>query len=303
MEVRQLKLLFFSEDESNIRCFNLNFRKIISIFVLFSVGVLGTIAFCTYFSVQYYQNHKLNQLRRHNVVLVSQLTAIEEKIDALTTRLLELEEFDDDLRMVADLPELDEDVRGVGVGGSFESYGNSELGDLPAPVEKQVHSLNLDLAQLERRMDLEFGSFREIEGKLKSDKKKIRHTPTIRPVDGRLKSPFGKRRDPFIDIIAHHNGIDIAAEKGTAVSSPADGVVKVVSQEKRLGHYVKIDHGDGIETIFGHLSDVKVKKNQKVKRWDAIGEVGRTGRATGHHLHYTIKVNGKAVNPTLFIYN
>jgi hypothetical protein len=303
MEVRQLKLLLFSKDESDIKCFNLNLRKLISIFVLFSVGVLGTIAFCTYLSVRYHQNHKLNQLRRQNVVLVSQLTAMEEKIDALTTRLLELDEFDDDLRMVADLPELDEDVWGVGVGGSFESYANSEISDLPAPVEKLVHSLNLDLAQLERRMDLEFGSFREIEGKLKSDKRKIRHTPTIRPVDGRLKSPFGKRKDPFLDIIDHHNGIDIAAEKGTTVSSPADGVVKVVSQERRLGHYVKIDHGDGIETLFGHLSDVKVKRHQKVKRWDAIGEVGRTGRATGYHLHYTIKVNGKAVNPTLFIYN
>ncbi len=303
MQVRNLKLLFFSTDESDIKCFDLTLKKFISLLALFSVVVVALIGTATYLSVRFYQNYILNQLRRQNSVLISQLSTMEQKVSTLNARLEELEEFDNDLRIIADLPVLDEDVREVGIGGSS---ANSKFEDLPVALNKLVQEVNLEMAKLERKIDLEFGSFREIEGKLKSDKKRIRHTPSIRPIrelEGRLKSPFGKRRDPFIDVIVHHNGIDIAAEKGTTIFSPADGVVTIVSSEKRLGRYIKIEHGYGTKTLFGHLSDIKVKRGQKVKRWDPIGEVGRTGRATGYHLHYIVKLDGKSVDPSTFIYD
>ena len=206
--------------------------------------------------------------------------------------------------MLTGLPKVDEDVRDVGVGGSSVNYKGLGLEDLPVPLNNQVTSLNVDLAQLEREIDLEFSSFNEIQTTLEENKRKARATPTIRPVEtGWLQSPFGKRIDPFEDIEKDHYGMDIASTKGTIVRAPADGVVKVVRDNDfkyGYGKYLIIDHGDGLETLFGHLSTVKVKKNQKVKRRDPIGEVGRSGRATGYHLHYEVKRNGKAINPRYF---
>jgi len=304
MEVRNLKLLFFIEDGSDFKSYNINFKKLISIISLILIGCLLLTGASTYTLIKVYRSYKISHLNRQNAVLISQLSSMESKVESIKDQLKILEDFDNNLRMLTGLPKVDEDVWDVGVGGSSVNFKGSELEDLPVPVNKQVTSINVNLAQLEREIDLEYSSFNEIQAILEENKRKARATPTIRPVErGWLQSPFGKRIDPFEDIEKDHYGMDIASTKGEIVRAPADGVVIVVRDNDfkyGYGKYIIIDHGDGLETLFGHLSTVIVKKNQKVKRRDPIGEVGRSGRATGYHLHYEVKRNGKAQDPRYF---
>ena len=163
------------------------------------------------------------------------------------------------------MPKLDEDVRDVGVGGTSVNFKSSVLENLPISLNNQVKSLNGNLALLEREIDLEFSSFQEIQVTLETNKRKVRGTPSIRPVEGVFYIFFGKRIDPVEDIEKQHDGVDIAALNGTIVKAPADGVVKAVRNydyKYGYGRYVLIDHGDGLETLFGHLSSISVKTCQ-----------------------------------------
>lgn len=306
MEIRHLKLLFYSTEKSGYRSISLDRTKIISLAFMMTLFFGGLTGITACLGVKYHANTRVYQLQKQNGILISQLSLMEQKTKAINNRMKHLEQFDNELRIVADLPMLDDDVRSVGVGGFSAGYSNKMLEEMPSPLRNGARSIAMDLAELDRRIDLGISSLNEIEEKLHRDKRRVRHTPSITPVDGLVKSPYGNRVDPFEDVIRHHDGIDIAAIKGTAVQSPADGVIKFVHTgdiRKGYGQFVIIDHGNGVRTLFGHLSRVKVKKGQKIKRRDVIGEVGRTGRATGYHLHYEVIVNGRHKDPFYFIHD
>jgi murein DD-endopeptidase MepM/ murein hydrolase activator NlpD len=122
-------------------------------------------------------------------------------------------------------------------------------------------------------------------------------TPSIWPTHGWLSSTAGNRTDPFTGEKDYHPGLDISADKGDPVYSTADGTIVNAAAAGNYGNLVIIDHGYGLETRYGHLSAFKVKAGQKVKRGDLIGLVGATGRATGAHLHYEVRANGRILNP------
>jgi murein DD-endopeptidase MepM/ murein hydrolase activator NlpD len=122
-------------------------------------------------------------------------------------------------------------------------------------------------------------------------------TPSIWPVAGWLTSAFGNRRDPFTGGSDFHPGLDISANRGEQILSPAIGTVYMAGWNGSYGNMVAIDHGYGIVTKYGHLSRFAVMNGQQVNRGDIIGFVGSTGRSTSPHLHYEIWVNGKLTNP------
>jgi murein DD-endopeptidase MepM/ murein hydrolase activator NlpD len=122
-------------------------------------------------------------------------------------------------------------------------------------------------------------------------------TPSIWPTHGWLSSTAGNRTDPFTGEKDFHPGLDISADKGDPVYATADGKVVNASAAGNYGNLVILDHGYGLETRYGHLSAFKVKLDQQVKRGDLIGLVGSTGRATGPHLHYEVRANGRILNP------
>ncbi len=126
-------------------------------------------------------------------------------------------------------------------------------------------------------------------------------TPSIWPVKGWVTSGFGARVSPFTGRPALHDGLDIGASPNTPVRAPAAGRVRFVGFFPKLGHIVKLDHGYGIETLYGHLNKYLVKNGQRVQRGDVIALVGSTGLSTGPHLHYAVKVRGRAVNPNQYI--
>lgn len=126
-------------------------------------------------------------------------------------------------------------------------------------------------------------------------------TPSIWPVKGWVTSGFGPRVSPFTEKPAWHDGLDIGAAPNAPVQAPAQGRVTSVGFDPKLGNLVRLDHGFGIETIYGHLAKSLVKEGQRVKRGDVVGLVGSSGLATGPHLHYMVKVNGQALDPNKYI--
>jgi murein DD-endopeptidase MepM/ murein hydrolase activator NlpD len=122
-------------------------------------------------------------------------------------------------------------------------------------------------------------------------------TPSIWPAHGWLSSSVGRRTDPINGGDDFHQGLDISADAGSPVYATADGTVVVAAREGAYGNLITIDHGYGLETRYGHLSKYDVKAGVKIKRGQVIGRVGSTGRATGPHLHYEVRVNGRLLNP------
>lgn len=125
--------------------------------------------------------------------------------------------------------------------------------------------------------------------------------PSIWPVRGRVTAGFGQRMDPLSGEGAFHAGLDVSAPYGSAVESAADGLVFHAAPDAGLGNAVLIDHGYGIHTKYGHLSRISVVVGQEVKRGQLIGAVGATGRTTGPHLHYEVRVNETPVNPSRYL--
>ena len=129
----------------------------------------------------------------------------------------------------------------------------------------------------------------------------LRSTPTILPANGWITSYFGHRISPTAGVRKMHEGLDVGADYGAPIVSPADGIVTFAGNKAGFGKFVQIDHGYGIETIFAHSQKLHIKNGSKVKRGDLIAQIGSTGASTGPHLHYEVRVNGIAVDPLYFI--
>ncbi len=127
--------------------------------------------------------------------------------------------------------------------------------------------------------------------------------PSLWPVNGRLLSSFGGRTDPFSGEGALHTGVDLSAAMGTPVHAAADGIVAHASWGGQYGNLVVIDHGNGMQTYYAHLSRCLVVPGQEIRRGDILGNSGATGRVTAPHLHYEVRVGGTPVNPYKYLTN
>jgi len=186
---------------------------------------------------------------------------------------------------------------------------NHAASSSPAEANIAASSSGNDLiSQLEENLSHTQALQKTIIEKFEARRKQLEHIPSIKPlISGRITDLFGKRKDPFVYRTRHHQGLDIGAPRGTEVFAPANGVVEFVKTTYRrhsgYGKAVVINHGYGIKTLYGHLSAINVKVGQKIERWDLLGLVGETGRATGPHLHYEVWVDGAACDPLRFILN
>lgn len=161
-----------------------------------------------------------------------------------------------------------------------------------ASASRQETSADIEIAALSQKLErvnlMEFAATK---------------VPFALPVNGgRLTSAFGPRRDPFRrSKTSMHQGIDIAAPHGTPILATAEGIVTFVGRQRGYGIVVEIRHAFGFETLYAHLSKARVKLGQRVERGSRIGDMGSTGRSTGNHVHYEVRINSKAVNPMKFI--
>jgi len=130
---------------------------------------------------------------------------------------------------------------------------------------------------------------------------KANSAPNLWPVEGQVTGSFGERIDPFNGEGAFHSGVDIGSSYGHPILAPADGLVTVTDTMGGYGKTIMIDHGNGISTRYGHLSGYAVTAGQRVQRGDVIGYVGESGRSTGPHLHYEVRINDTPVNPYKYL--
>jgi len=240
-------------------------------------------------------------LMRENARLASRIGQLEEQIGLLRTDLAEVYRLHEVVSVAVDLDPLDPNVWEAGIGGRAP---------LTLPREGAPSSQNLDrLATLEGELDkllrqakIQHQGYRALLDTLSARDQERGQIPSIRPVDtGWLSSGFGKRKDPFTEKLTYHHGLDFSVPIGTAVRSSADGTVVAARSERGFGKVVKIDHGNGIVTVYAHLSQIQVKKGQAVLRGDVIAKSGNSGRVTAPHLHYEVRVSDRRVNPLPFI--
>lgn len=305
MQGKQLKLYYFSTRGSEVKQVNLGWRKIVGVMSLSFVFLIALVFLILTAFSDVLNDWKIANLSRANSELKETLSQMENKVQSIEKKVKYIEKNDDDLRIFMDLPEIDSDVRQLGRGGlsqePLSSYSAvSKDGKNEAVEVKQL------LDNLSQRVDLAIESRNEIIKKYDEDLTRLEHTPSIRPVmGGRVISIFGKRKDPFTGSIRMHEGIDIAAARGTDIYATADGTVSEAitryQPNSGYGQMVLIDHGYGIQTRYGHLSKILVKPGQKITRYTVIGRVGDTGRSTGPHLHYEVINNTERSNPAWYI--
>lgn len=245
---------------------------------------------------------ELAKLRKETKLLDNQYGQLEKDIDSVNTLLGLLGRHDVQLRVLANMEVLPTDVRELGVGGEPEKDPELvALKDIRSSEYRDVKKISARVDELLRKARYQTESFTEIEDKLSEDKYLRDHTPSIRPVNGWQCSGFGYRIDPFTKRPRMHNGIDISNAPGTPIVAPADGAVSYTGARSGYGLCIKIDHGNGIETFYAHLASIYVEPGDKVSRGQVVAAMGASGRTTGTHLHYEVRIGGKAVNPLNYI--
>ncbi|MDE3187861.1 MAG: M23 family metallopeptidase [Acidobacteriota bacterium] len=174
-------------------------------------------------------------------------------------------------------------------------------------VSQQDVKLTIDQFYALRAQAMSGRVTRALEGGLTpnfaGDWTQLADAPSMWPIEGRVTSSFGEREDPLNGEGAFHPGIDISAPYGTAVRATADGEVSDASMGAGYGKEVVLDHGHDLLTVYGHLSGIAVLPGQHVTRGQVIGYVGQTGRATGPHLHYEVRIHHVPVNPHKYLRN
>jgi len=233
---------------------------------------------------------QVERLAAENRELADVNRQLEQTVSEVQSRLDEFEQRTARLALAAgmasgsigDRGAADESTDSAGRGGPYDRVPES-----PERLDLQGRWIEAQLDRVEQHLDEQarrFGS-----------------TPTIAPVMGIITDGYGRRTDPFTGRQAFHQGLDLAARRGTPVVATADGVVVYSGRDGGLGRVVKISHGFGYTTVFGHLDKVLAQPGDEVRRGDTIGLLGSTGRSTGPHLHYEVHVDGRAVNPLYYI--
>ena len=306
---KRIKIWFHAGSTSDIREFSI--PKILLLLTLFII--IGAIGGASYIGYDYLQLKKilfntivLNQtITQQNNEIKSQRSQIQNfagEIEILKKQVDNLSIFEDKVRLIADIKQTSNSSGLIGIGGIPKDDLDQEIpleqkhNNLMREMHNQVTQTNI--AAKKQALD-----FEHLIKKLEEKRNLLASTPSIRPVDGWITSRFGYRKSPFTGRKEFHAGLDIANKSGTQIIATANGRVSYAARKMYIGNLVVIDHGHGRVTKFGHLKKILVKQGQKVKRGEVIGLIGNTGRSTGPHVHYEVRINGTPVNPLKYILN
>jgi murein DD-endopeptidase MepM/ murein hydrolase activator NlpD len=290
-------------DNERVRSFQVSGKSIrtaVSVMLMLAL-LLGT--FSIAFFIKQGEHVQNASLRRENEALAAEVDQIREQMEHLDKSIATLTQKDEELRVVAGLPEIDKDVRRVGIGGPGTRGASATLARLNPAVGAKVESSHHDLGSLLRRASLLRASMDEATTQLQRNRDRMASVPTILPANGHLSSLFsGSRYHPVLRISRPHKGIDIAARVGEPILAAAKGrVVFAGHRSNGYGNMVEIDHGHGFITRYAHASRLHVRSGQTVDRGFRIADVGATGLVSGPHLHYEVEQNGRQVDPMNFV--
>jgi murein DD-endopeptidase MepM/ murein hydrolase activator NlpD len=295
-------ILIFGHETSKARHLKIHKKTFKIGFYLFTLIFLSTtVFFCDYIQIKR-KVFELNRLRQEAQAQKSQIRFFSDQIEDLETQLSRLKDFDRKVRIIANLEKGQDTPPIIGIGGPSPS-------DIREKLKREndenglIQQMKSDVERLKSEAISREESFSELEKLLQSKKEMLAHTPSIWPVMGWVTSGFGFRTNPFTGLTQMHEGIDISNQVGTPIIAPADGIISDIGNDLGLGKILVISHGFGMITRYAHLNKVLVRVGQKVKRGEKIAEVGTSGRTTGPHLHYEVRLGGIPVNPMRYILN
>jgi hypothetical protein len=249
------------------------------------------------------------QTRYLESMLVEAERSLAERQTNLLTMASELSIVRDDLQRVQGFNTKLRLMMDMEVGVSEFAMGGSASGDLTLgylPMHRQEQEKRKILTFLRDLADgvrLEEVQQQALLISMRDNREKLVSLPSIWPTEGFVTSGFGPRASPFTGRVQMHTGLDISARMGTPIYAPGRGTVLAAGTDGAYGNSVEINHGGGIVTKYGHMQRFVVKRGQIVERGELIGYVGRSGRVTGPHLHYEVRINGVPTNPHAYILN
>ena len=269
-----------------------------SLSLILAIGIIVVLS-------NYFDSPKELALKKENDELKLYYDIMQNQLTSMDDMLKVLQEKDDQVyRTVFEAEPIPETVREAGSGGVLK-YRDLLESDLS---NKDLVVGTLDkLDRVKKKMYIQTKSYDEIMQLARNKDEYYAAMPAIQPVSNedlrRFSSGFGMRTDPVLKVKRMHYGVDFSAEQGTPIYATADGKISVArTTYTGLGKHVKIDHGFGFETVYGHMNRYIVKAGQNVKRGQIIGYVGNTGKSTAPHVHYEVHINNKAVNPVNYFY-
>ena len=300
-EEKRYKIQFIDSEEDVTRTVRLSLRslRLIAVGAGAAVAVLAVGAVLSIYTLMNGEMHasETAQLREANRIQQEQILQVSKKASALQQDLDSLRRAEDGLRAIVGAPPAaaDETVQEGTVsptGGEQHEPTTADLSEALEMIEERLSTRRSSIDLLAETMR------REFPGAASYASDSAPHTmPSIWPAAGYVSSPYGLR----FGGTEFHQGIDIAADMGTPIVATADGIVTAAGWNGGYGNMVDVDHGGGIVTRYGHASALAVTVGQQVRRGEVIAYVGSTGRSTGPHVHYEVRVDGQPVNPTGYL--
>jgi len=303
---KRIKIWFHSGATSDIKEFSIH-KAVLGLILFIIISAFFAISFIGY---DYYRiknisfnNKVLNQtiIKQKNEIEGQrrQIQSFACEIETLKNQVDNLSKFEDKVRLIADIKQ----TSGlIGIGGIPKNVLDQDI-----PLEQKhnilIREMHKQVGQIKIATKKQALNFENLIKMLEQKRNLLASIPSIRPADGWVTSKFGYRISPFTGQKEFHAGLDIANKIGTKIIATANGRVSYAARKMYIGNMVVIDHGHGRVTKYGHMKKILVKPGQKVKRGEVIGLVGNSGRSTGPHVHYEVRINGTPVNPLRYILN
>ena len=300
-EEKRYKIQFIDSEEDVTRTVRLSLRslRVLAVGAGAAVAVLAVGAVLSIYTLMSGEMHasETAQLREANRIQQEQILQVSKKASALQQDLDSLRRAEDGLRAIVGAPPAaaDETVQEGTIsptGGEQHEPTTADLSEALQMIEERLSTRRSSIDLLAETMRREFPGA----ASYASDSAPYT-TPSIWPAAGYVSSPYGLR----FNGTEFHQGIDIAADMGAPIVATADGVVTAAGWNGGYGNMVDVDHGGGIVTRYGHASALAVTVGQQVRRGEVIAYVGSTGRSTGPHVHYEVRVDGQPVNPAGYL--
>lgn len=300
----KVKFYYDSETLSYQKIENKGSRKLgIALIGIAGAFLAGFILLVIYINIPQIETPKEMALKRELQNMQLQYNILNKKMDQIENVLANVEDRDNNIyRLYFESNPIPDEQRKAGFGGinrykNLEGYENSKL----------ITTTNQRMDILTKQIVVQSKSLDEIAVLAEEKEKLLTAIPAIQPVKNenlkRIASGYGWRSDPFTKVKKFHYGMDFSAPRGTPVYATGDGIVdRADNKSTGFGNHIRINHGFGYTSLYGHLYKYNVRKGQKVKRGDVIGFVGSTGRSEAPHLHYEIFMNEDRINPINFYY-
>ncbi len=306
MKKNDITLMLFPGDAGSPKKIRLPQILVRTVLVLSTVLFFSAIGSSIYFAKKYAElkddQVEIAELKRESKIHKIQVDKLGQQVKEFSTEMSRVARFANKLRVITDLGDSPTPIeKDWGVGGPYGLTAQSFSTSLEREAVSMVERLLGNLEELDQQAKTQAVSLQQLDEFFKNQKSFLSSTPSIWPTRGWVTSGFGLRKSPFTGRKERHKGWDIGARLGSSIRATADGVVVVSGRETGYGKMLKIDHGYGISTRYGHNSKNLVKAGDRVKRGDLIALVGSTGRSTGPHLHYEVLRGGVPVNPRNYI--